>query len=424
MTTDESIAASRAGREAATWNLSLARRAAGPTFSWTSQAMRIGGGSYDSANEAHNRYGDPHTAQKVVGYVEGLDWPVVSESTVGAYAMNNTFANTWTLTMPLYTGGQLEGRIKAGNYLLRQADWTLENTRQQVRYQTTAAYAGLIHQENLVGIAASAVDMASAQLKLINDQYTEGAVAKADVLIMEVRLANYRQNLVNAKNQAAVAAATLANAVGLPTATKISPTDSFRYETYSRTLEECEAYSLELRPDGMAAEYAVKAAKAQTEAAKAGYRPRVTGSVAKSISGNQPFRHERSDAWEAGIGISWSIFDNGLTEANVKQAEATTEQYRATAANIKKNILLETRNAYLNMRAAEENLLAAEVAVKQAEESHLIAQVRYEEGVDILLNVTDAQERLTQARSNYFTALYQYNLYRAALDRAMGVPVA
>ena len=46
-----------------------------------------------------------------------------------------------------------------------------------------------------------------------------------------------------------------------------------------------------------------------------------------------------------------------------------------------------------------------------------------DEGVDILLSVADAQERLTQARSNYCTALYQYNLYRAALEKAMGMPV-
>ena len=61
--------------------------------------------------------------------------------------------------------------------------------------------------------------------------------------------------------------------------------------------------------------------------------------------------------------------------------------------------------------------------VKQAEDSYMIARIRYEEGVDNLLGVTDAQEKLTQARSNYLTALYQYNLFRARLEKAMGVPV-
>ena len=35
----------------------------------------------------------------------------------------------------------------------------------------------------------------------------------------------------------------------------------------------------------------------------------------------------------------------------------------------------------------------------------------------------DASRKLTEARSNYFTALYNYNTAKAALDRYMGVPV-
>ena len=75
------------------------------------------------------------------------------------------------------------------------------------------------------------------------------------------------------------------------------------------------------------------------------------------------------------------------------------------------------------MKAAEANIQTAAAAIMQAENRYTIAQVRYEEGVDILLAVTDAQEKLTQARTNYCTALYEYNLNKAALEKAMGVPV-
>ena len=49
--------------------------------------------------------------------------------------------------------------------------------------------------------------------------------------------------------------------------------------------------------------------------------------------------------------------------------------------------------------------------------------MRHVEGVDILLNVTNAQDKLAQTQTNYFTALYQYNLYRAQLEKTMGIPV-
>jgi len=49
--------------------------------------------------------------------------------------------------------------------------------------------------------------------------------------------------------------------------------------------------------------------------------------------------------------------------------------------------------------------------------------VRYEEGVDTNLNVMDAQEKLTQARTNYFSALYSYTTSKAQLEKAMGIPI-
>ena len=406
--TDESIEGAEAGREAALHAWKAARRSKGPTVSWNAQALRIGGRDYRSARRAHSLYGN----------LGGLGIPVYSTQTVGSYAYDNTFSNSWSLSVPIYTGGQLENQIKSGRYQLNKADLTVENTRQTVRYQAAEAYANLLHYENLAQVAKDAVDMGNTQLDLIRAQFEEGAVAEADMLTMSVSIANYKQNLVNAEKAVEVAKSTLASIVGLPQDTDVEPLDHFPYEPYGKELPECEAYALEHRPDGIAADYDIKAAQALKEAAKAGWRPRVTGVGSQNIASNG------SNNWQAGLSVSWNIFDNGVTSENVRQAASVVDQYEAGARKTRKNIRLETRTAWLNMKAAEQNIRETAVAVQQAEDSYTIAQVRYEEGVDILISVTDAQEKLTQARSNYMTALYQYNLSRAALEKAMGVPVA
>ena len=131
----------------------------------------------------------------------------------------------------------------------------------------------------------------------------------------------------------------------------------------------------------------------------------------------------RSANWNIGVQLEWSIFDNNVTNANVNAAKAAVESAQADLEQVEKTIRLQTRSAYTRMKAAEENIRSTAAAVKQAEESSVIARVRYEEGVDILLTVTNAQEKLNQARTNYFTALYQYNLYKAQLEKAIGIPV-
>jgi len=240
---------------------------------------------------------------------------------------------------------------------------------------------------------------------------------------MSVSIANYKQNLVNAEKSVDVAKSTLASMVGLPQDTDVKPLDYFSYEPYDKELPECEEYALAHRPDGLAADYDIMAAKAQKEAAKSGWRPRVTGVGTRSIAGNAPFGSERNSNWQAGVSVSWNIFDSGVTSENVRQADAMVNQYEALARKSRKKIRLETRTAWLSMKAAEQNIKETALAVEQAEDSYKISQVRYEEGVDIIISVTNAQEKLTQARSNYMTALYQYNLSRANLEKAMGVPV-
>ena len=189
------------------------------------------------------------------------------------------------------------------------------------------------------------------------------------------------------------------------------------------TLEMCQQYATENRPDLAAAIYNVNQAEASVSVAKSGNRPQITGIASKSISSNNAFKNDRSDNWQAGLSLSWSIFDNQITSANVHAAKSEVQRLKANVDAVNKNISLQVNAAYTRMRAAEENIKLNETAVKQAEESYQISIIRHVEGVDILLNVTNAQDKLTQAKTNYYTSLYQYNLYRAQLEKAMGIPV-
>lgn len=416
LTNDEQIASALANTKYARWNLSSARRATGPSLGWSSNALKIGGRDYRDYNDRHNAVGN---GGGILYDSDGIPLRYISGST----AYNNTFANTFSLEMPLYTGGRAENTIKSRGYQLNAADLTLENTKQTIRYQTIAAYYEVLQQQNLLNIAEGAVRMAMEQLNIIQIQFEEGAVAKADVLQMQVQLANYRQNLVSTQGNLEVANATLLNTIGLPEGTEFDATDNFSYAPFPFTLDECLAYALENRPDGAAALYEVRQAEAQADAAKAGNRPSVTGVASKYIAANGAFQQERSANWQVGVRLNWSVFDNNVTSANVNAAKASVESAQASFERVEKTIRLQVRSAYTQMKAAEENIRSTAAAVSQAEESSVIARVRYEEGVDILLTVTNAQEKLNQARTNYFTALYQYNLYKAQLEKAIGLPV-
>ncbi len=373
--------------DSAQWSLSSARRTMGPTLSWNTTAYQIGGDTYER---------------------QGID--------------GGQFGNVLQAGMPLYNAS-VNGKIKQARYGLNEADLTLEQTKQAIRYQATADYYNILQCRNLIDVEQESVNTLQEHLDNVNAQYRVGTVAKSDVLASQVQLANAQQSLVTAQNNYDIAVSTLNNVIGLPTDTVLDIRDQLKYTKYDLTQDDCVSYALDNRADGAAARYAVKAAEASVETAKAGYQPTVNAVVSKTIAGDNEFKKNQTESWTAGVNAAWDIFDNGQTKASVNSANMALAKAKEASAETDDQIRLDVRTAYLGLQAAEKNIQTTSVAVAQAEEDYKIAQVRYSAGVGTNLDVMDANEKLTTARTNYYTALYNYNTSKAQLDKAMGIPV-
>ena len=73
------------------------------------------------------------------------------------------------------------------------------------------------------------------------------------------------------------------------------------------------------------------------------------------------------------------------------------------------------------MEEARETLLSQEKNVEQAQESLRIAQLSFSEGLVTSLDVIAAEATLTQVKTNYSQALYDYVISMAELDKAIGI---
>ena len=310
--------------DSAVWARHQARRSFGPTVNWQSTATKMGGKYYEDMLHLSRNYG-----------------------------------NTLSLTMPIYTGGQLEGAIKAADLAMNANELGLELCKQQVKAATMSAYYQALQAKNQIKVAQDSVNTLTEHLKNVNAQYTVGTVAKSDVLGTQVQMANAEQNLINANNSYDVAIASLNNVMGLPTDTELNLTDSLDYNVYEIPLEECTAYARSNRPDVLMADYQVAIAEAGVQQAKAGYMPKVSAQASKSWAGEDPFgseetdqRYQSSNNWTAGVVLSWDIWDNNVTQSKVNQSKAAVAKAEAAAENTRQSGDLEVRTAYLNLKAA------------------------------------------------------------------------
>ncbi len=384
---NRTIKRSISSRESAYWAYREARRQTGPTVSWSTQAEAVGGSQYRSYD-------------------------------------HRLFGNTASVTLPLYAGDRYkEGRISA-RYGINSADLTLENTLQTVKQTATNYYYNVLRARNQIEVDEENVQTLTEHLNNVNAQFAAGTVAKADVLASQVRLANAQQALVTAQNDYDIAVATLSNYLLLPADTILRAQDQLTYTRYNLNLANCVAFALENRPDVAAAEFAIKQAESSVRSAKSANKPSVNAVASKGLNGKSPFSDSYSDSWTMGFSASWNIFDNGITKAEVNAATAALNQTIEQAAELREAVQLEVQSAYLTLHAAERNISTTRVAIASAEEDYKIAVVRYQAGVGTNLDVMDASEKLTEAKNNYYTALYTYNTAKASLDKAMGIPVS
>ena len=339
-------------------------------------------------------------------------------------SIGNSHSNSITASLPLFTGGELQGQIGQAKANYRSMLSAEEQAYNEMKETATTGYFNMLNAGNMKALRQESVDRLQAHLDNVVAQYNVGIVARADVLRSEVELANAKQDYITASNEYDVAEATLNNIIGTPLNTTLKLKDSLQYVPYDNDMAYCLAYSEQHRPELKQAEYGVDAAEAALVVARSGHMPKIYANASDNWGGNgSNWPGDDDENWSVGVTASINVFDSGVTWSKIHAAQEALVQAKESQRQIKDNVELEVRTDYLSMREAEKRITTAQVAVASAEEDYHIAVVRYQAGVGTNIDVMDAQEALTQAKTNYYQALYNYNTSKAALNTSMGVGV-
>ncbi len=338
-------------------------------------------------------------------------------------SIDNRYTQTAGVSLPLYTGGAVEGQIDVARYARESAKQGVLSAEEVAKFNAVNGYYTLLESYNLHDVAKESVSNLQGHVDNVQAQYNVGIVAKLDVLTSQVSLADAKASEISASNTVAVSEASLNQILGLPLQTKLKLIDTqMPFDAFTITLQEAWDYAMANRPEVLQADLAVKQAKEQVGIAAAGTMPKISVGASNDW-GSQHWNKGYSDDWGVYGTISFNLWDGGATQNKVGSAREGVRIAEEQAAQQRESVQLEVKQAYLNISSAAEKVRATQAAVAQAEESFKIATVRYRAGVGINLDVLDAQLALNQARTNYIQALYDYNVGLATLEKAMGVNV-
>lgn len=377
-----------------------------------------------SGNHTTRRSGYDDDQLSAINKVIGNQIVVDGFQNVGK-KIHNAHTNSLTATLPIYNGGKISGAIKQAKAGYLISEQGLQKAYNDMRSTVTNGYFDMLQADNMQKLGRESVDRLANHLKNVEAQYEVGVVAKVDVLRSQVELANAKQSLIKAENAYQIAEANLNKIVGLPMDTQLKLDNILVYTPYDNDMQYCLDYAAKHRPELEQAKQQVEAAKGALRVAISGHMPQVNASATQNWgnSNGNNWPGDDNGNWAVGVTVNMNIFDSGVTVSKIHGAEADLakahESYRDTVDLVN----LDVRSNYLNLREAEKRIDTTKLAVSQAEEDYRIAQLRYMNGVGTNTDVLDAQVALTDAKTNYLQAMYDYNTCKTNLETAIGVPM-
>ena len=332
-------------------------------------------------------------------------------------------SNTLSLTasLPLYSGGKNQANIQKAKLGVQSADWTTERAREDLKLSVIKAYYNALEARKTVDVRQETVDKYQEHYTNVSQLFSAGAKARIDVIRSSVELSNARQNLIKAQNSYEVDLATLRNYLNMERTEPLNLTTDFAYDLFRIDMDSCIDYAYRNRKDLLVDQYKLEQQEQAVKAAQAGYQPSLKLSLGMDQSNQFQPSSDSGHGTSATLGLSWNLFDSGVTKAAVRTAETSRDVAKLNLLKAKEDIDLSVRQAYYNMREAEKRFNSTKDAVNQAEEDSYIAREKYRAGEGLMLDIIDAQEALSTARLNYISAQYDYARYKAAIENAMGI---
>jgi len=305
----------------------------------------------------------------------------------------------------------------AARHNFSAAQLSADDARDMVVLTVGNAYLLVIADETQVSSVEAQVATSKVSLDQATSNHQAGTAPLLDELRAKVDYQTLEQQLIVARNALEKDKLALARTIGL--AQSFNLTDKAPYAAFDQldveaTIRQAHAN----RKDLAAMVEQVKAAEEQRKAATADRLPTLKfngdyGDIGTTLSHS----HGTGDATG---NLSVPLFkEYGFRgEAEVAQAQLDTE--RAQLSDKNAQVDADVRDALLDIASSQKQVEVATYSVELANEALSEAQQRYANGVDDNLAVSQAQQSVAQAESEYVTSLYRHNVAKLSLARALG----
>lgn len=362
-----------------------------------------------------------------VDYFGGVPFPYSTTVDAESHGTTPSVSGSWSvLNLSNWSGYSSARNGLQAARLGRQA------TRNDVALSARRQFYEVVKAVRLAQVASGSLRLARDDERRVHALFEVGSVSKGDLLKAKVRTAQSQLDSLTAHQATVSQRLALAGLLGLRDA-ELGEVDTLlavQPQSYDQAALVAEA--AKTRPDLLAADKDLVAARASLNAARLARLPYVTASGqvqfnSKSRSTQTPdgsvlpgLNVETDRQTSGSIALNWDLFDGFATDARIASARARVIRAQEKRSALVRNLEGEVEQALLSYGEALERDRVARGAAESATENLKLTQEKYNVGSATILELIDAQVQLQRAQSDGVSALAAIRVAEAQIDQVRG----
>jgi outer membrane protein len=329
-------------------------------------------------------------------------------------------------TQLLYDFGQTTEKYRAADLTAESQRYTEQATRLQVVLNVRTAYFNARAAKELVAVAQETLDDQNKHLAQVQGQVTVGTQPPIALAQQKAACANAVVQLIQADNNYETAKAQLNQAAGIVGGTDYDVGDEQVAipEDEDMPLDTLAGKAIAARPELATFQKQREAQEATLSSARGGYGPTLSASAGVTEVGESLTASQATGGlvpnWNAGVLLTWPLYQGGLTVAQIRQAQAGLDSVDAQKAVEVLAVRLQVDTARLTVKAAKATIGASQDALDSSREQLRLAEQRFSTGVGNIIELNDAQVAYTTAAAQVVQAKFALASARAQLLAALG----
>lgn len=314
---------------------------------------------------------------------------------------------------------QLEN-LHSANENLAASVQSARNARDLIVLAVGGSYLEIIAANSRVKAAAAEVETARAIYQQAVDRLAAGLNARIDATRSQVELQTDEQRLRSLQADVDTQKLRFARIIGLPSGQRFTVSDEYPYSSLTAlTVDGALLKAYQQRSDVRAAMSGVRAAEFSVKAAHDEHLPNLTLNADFGAAGLRPMTEDHGVYSVYGT-LTIPLYEGGRIHGDIQQAEAALHQRRAELDDVRGQVDQDVRQAFIDLNSAADQVAVAQSNVSLSHDTLNQARDRFTAGVADTVELVQAEQSEVQADNDYINAVFEHNLAKISLARAMG----